>query len=92
MVQKTEALRAFTFEGEIEHVVTAEWWEGPQGVGDVQQRGTTVSPGFSDPREGSPVFPNGWGGCDSPVLGCAAGTFQWRISGISKMNLFWRAL
>lgn len=45
MVQKTEALRAFTFGGEIEHVVTAEWWEGPQGVGDVQQRGTTLTPG-----------------------------------------------
>lgn len=47
VVQKTEGLRVFTFGGEIEHVVTAEWWERPEGVCDVQQRGTALSQGFS---------------------------------------------
>lgn len=41
---------------------------------------------------GSPAFPNGWGGYDSPILGCAADTFQWWIFGILKMNLFQRFL
>ena len=45
-LQKTLGLRVFTFGGEIEHVVTAEWWERPEGAGDVRQRGTDLSRGF----------------------------------------------
>lgn len=29
-------------------MVTAEWWERPEGVGGAQQRGTALSQGFSE--------------------------------------------
>lgn len=29
-------------------MVTAEWWERPEGVSDVQLRGTALSQGFSE--------------------------------------------
>lgn len=46
-MQETGGLRVFTFGREIEHVVTAEWWERPEGVCNVQQRGTALTQGFS---------------------------------------------
>lgn len=69
-------MRVFTFGGEIEHVVTAEWWERPEGVGDVQQRGTALSQGFSESQGGGTQL-QGFKKWLQPFFGCALYTFEW---------------
>lgn len=48
VTKKYRRQRVFTFGGEIEHVVTAEGREHPEGVGGVQQRGTALSQSSSE--------------------------------------------
>lgn len=57
-------------------MVTAEWWERPEGVGDVQQRGTALSQGFSESQGGGTQL-QGFKKWLQPFFGCALYTFEW---------------